>query len=476
METGSCGRGFLPEVGEPIGAMNGKQPTRSRRLSVGCFGVLALVCVLAFVVLVCGGWWIGRRYVEYKAAARTLPKELAAAKREGVPLTASDLRPTIPVPESQNGAPLYQQIRGAIDSMPNADQDAVANFLRPGRTAADAANVRRILDGVAPQIAVAERAAAMPYCDFHYRYELGPNLLLPEFASARRLARLFAARAMLQSDQGKPNEVLKSVEVIARIGRQMGQTPAVIAMLVQIAIQSIADRVLQEVVLSHAVDHAELRQAQATEGAFGPAPDLEHGFRGEPVMGMVVVSDVRRNPSSLPTIAPLAEATADSDMFRTAMCDAWEARMLEYWSKVFSVLRTHRGEYLLLYRELKSLCDAEQANEGKPTYELSAILNPVLTQAELKVITAEAQRRLRRVMLQLLEYRLRSGSFPASLQALSPPAPPDPFTDGPLRYRKTPRGFVLYSVGENFRDDGGNGKRPPKGGSPPDIVVTYPFQ
>jgi hypothetical protein len=33
--------------------------------------------------------------------------------------------------------------------------------------------------------------------------------------------------------------------------------------------------------------------------------------------------------------------------------------------------------------------------------------------------------------------------------------PIDPFSDQPLVYKKTDNGFTLYSVGYNFKDDGG---------------------
>lgn len=57
-------------------------------------------------------------------------------------------------------------------------------------------------------------------------------------------------------------------------------------------------------------------------------------------------------------------------------------------------------------------------------------------------------------------YRAKHGSYPASLSDLSPGTltklPDDPFSPGaPLRYRKTEKGFVLYSVGPDGIDDGG---------------------
>ena len=59
----------------------------------------------------------------------------------------------------------------------------------------------------------------------------------------------------------------------------------------------------------------------------------------------------------------------------------------------------------------------------------------------------------------LERFRLVRGEFPQSLDALAPQfiqqIPHDVINDGPLIYRRTDTGYVLYSVGWNEKDDGG---------------------
>jgi hypothetical protein len=53
--------------------------------------------------------------------------------------------------------------------------------------------------------------------------------------------------------------------------------------------------------------------------------------------------------------------------------------------------------------------------------------------------------------------------------------PLDPFTQEPLRYRKTENGYLVYSVNANGRDDGGQHWARPDGGGDPrkfDIVLS----
>jgi hypothetical protein len=57
-------------------------------------------------------------------------------------------------------------------------------------------------------------------------------------------------------------------------------------------------------------------------------------------------------------------------------------------------------------------------------------------------------------------YKRDKGTYPESLAELQQAGylkelPIDPWSDKPLVYRKTADGYILYSVGTNFTDDGG---------------------
>jgi hypothetical protein len=57
-------------------------------------------------------------------------------------------------------------------------------------------------------------------------------------------------------------------------------------------------------------------------------------------------------------------------------------------------------------------------------------------------------------------YRLRADRWPASVEDLKPDLlkviPLDPFDGKPIRFAKTADGVVIYSVGMDGSDDGGN--------------------
>ena len=67
---------------------------------------------------------------------------------------------------------------------------------------------------------------------------------------------------------------------------------------------------------------------------------------------------------------------------------------------------------------------------------------------------------LTKVAVALAAHKAETGRYPEGLAELEgkyfQESPTDLFADGaPLKYRRTAKGYLLYSVGENQQDDGG---------------------
>jgi hypothetical protein len=72
------------------------------------------------------------------------------------------------------------------------------------------------------------------------------------------------------------------------------------------------------------------------------------------------------------------------------------------------------------------------------------------------------------LIIALVRYKQDTGAFPESLDKLVErgyikQVPVDPFSDKPIAYRKTDNSFLLYSWGENLKDDDGQIARDEKG-------------
>lgn len=93
----------------------------------------------------------------------------------------------------------------------------------------------------------------------------------------------------------------------------------------------------------------------------------------------------------------------------------------------------------------------------KIRHPLNAILLPVYTQASEREAYEVAMMRLVGCTAAIRLHKLRTGKYPQSLAALNlGEMSIDPYSGKPFVYKTNPRfGFLLYSVGENRVDDGG---------------------
>jgi hypothetical protein len=103
---------------------------------------------------------------------------------------------------------------------------------------------------------------------------------------------------------------------------------------------------------------------------------------------------------------------------------------------------------------------ARVAPSRLPNDPFSQLLGQDLGRSRFVATRAEALNALLAMRLALRAYRMERGRYPASLSELAPAylsrIPDDPFAlQGPPRYRRTGDRYVLYSVGPDGVDDGG---------------------
>ena len=118
-----------------------------------------------------------------------------------------------------------------------------------------------------------------------------------------------------------------------------------------------------------------------------------------------------------------------------------------------------------------------QINGGVQTFMMSGVLREQHKQAVDQMKTADTQHAVLETLLQthiaLHAYRLdHEQQFPEKLDALVPEyldrVPLDEFSGAPLIYRRTDRGFLIYSVGPDGVDNGGVERTD---GEPGDLVL-----
>jgi hypothetical protein len=90
---------------------------------------------------------------------------------------------------------------------------------------------------------------------------------------------------------------------------------------------------------------------------------------------------------------------------------------------------------------------------------------PALARVAERDLRTIAHLRTAQVALAVQRYHLATGKLPDNLSDLVPTyldaVPKDPFDGQDIRYKKLETGFVVYSIGEDRKDDGGK-ERPPR--------------
>lgn len=150
---------------------------------------------------------------------------------------------------------------------------------------------------------------------------------------------------------------------------------------------------------------------------------------------------------------------------RTPMLDADE---LIYLKGMNDRLR----DTALPYRTLKARRSDLLRKRTFPAYAIASnLLLSVYSNPISKRDDAIAAVNGGRILMALLAHKDRFGGYPRSLgelrSSLGWKLPEDPFSGKDLVYRRQGKGFILYSIGVNLKDDGGRSyDRPPEKSSP----------
>lgn len=318
-----------------------------------------------------------------------------------------------------------------------------------------------------------EEAFSRPHCQLPVlrrpgkRTVLLMDIRLPYLALFRSVARKYAWKARLAREAEDTRAALESGLSAIRLGKSLQGNGSIILDLVAFACKRIGEGALLEVVLAHSVDENNLEWL-ASELDFLAA---EQATWRETFLFAKAVS--RQYVDYVSTLNPLQDPHKPPQP-----------------NRLFRILipnRTMKAEMDATYDRFASLAEeplpkaAKVARESADSRTLQGIsewnllgemLLRGLDHVVLHYVWSSASLDATRVAVGLRRYHLAEGWPPESLDALSPrfmeTVPPDPFTGEPFIYRASDDGWLMYSVGRDLVDDGGDDQK--------DIVVRWPPQ
>jgi hypothetical protein len=328
--------------------------------------------------------------------------------------------------------------------------------------------------------------------------------LLPNVQDCRTIALALACRAMARTTEGDFDGAWQDLMACQRLGRLIGRSATLIETLVGIALSTIATNA--QVTLLGLGPHPpeRLRSWLADIRALPPFPpmadklDLAERFVCLDSMTSVVASLDKGLAGRSAIGSGVSREPHFTDRLFTRSIDFDPAfrKINETYDRMVSAARlpdraSRKREFAKIGDDFEqgsrefskqSVFGQLAATNGERGARIGHILLglmlPALDKLQDAMDRAEQTHCNLQVAFALAAYRADAGRYPAGLTELAPkylPAVPgDLFSGGPLIYRPTQAGYLLYSVGPNGKDDEGRGADDdPKGD---DLRVRMPVE
>jgi hypothetical protein len=302
---------------------------------------------------------------------------------------------------------------------------------------------------------------------------------MPELSNFRELVYMLRWHCLYEAQEGHTAVAIDDAITVVRLGAFYEDKGLLVDNLVGIAIEGMGETLLYKVVATGKCDTSLLADAQAQLQQLYSQHPTTVGLSGEKVIwDEIVQSSYTDSGRMLSHGIPF-------------LCRDWTSSLKGFVFGFPSKTESQKqvDDYFGLLEETARKTPWQQRIEAA-TYEkrlaesgtfMLRFTGPSIAHADLGW-QAKTKRGATLAILAIKRFELDKGSLPESLDALVAAGylsslPMDPWSDKPLVYRKTADDYTLYSVGYDFKDDGGIPK--PKGKSqetPGCDIVFWPIR
>jgi hypothetical protein len=311
------------------------------------------------------------------------------------------------------------------------------------------------------------RASELPYSRFPLGYaDADPAaILLPHLASLKRCAITLQLRSLAELRAGQADKAFNDVQLMQRLIASIRTEPILISHLVRMAMLNIVLQPVWEALGDHRWTDAQLALLETELGKLDFLADYQSAMRGERALDVGAINYLRG--------ARKLEWMPMNDESNLRLWHLmWLARFgPSGWFEQNKLVCCRMNFDLLVpivNLETRVISPAAEARAAQacdkirptPYNWTTSVLLPALPKCSEKFAYAQSVANLARIACALERFRLAHGEYPESFDSLVPKfipkLPHDVMGGQPLHYRRTDDGlFVLYSVGWNETDNGG---------------------
>jgi hypothetical protein len=298
---------------------------------------------------------------------------------------------------------------------------------------------------------------------------------LPEF---KNLARVGLWRCRIDIARGSIDDALDNCLAIARNAGHLQKLSTLVEHLVGLALSNLANQEIVRTLESTALTAEQLKDLQgqlAQVYADGyPVMNLEFGkvFFHDLVQRLFTDGGLGGGhliPTGLAEISNdrMNLAGDDERMFlmplfvAASMVHARRDKTIEVGDRIYDE-QIKLAKMTPYQRHRKNVPSADDILTSLSSRKFSVLyfIVPAFGRASEIAFRGKVSHQATLTILALARSRAEKGEYPASLDQLTAAGllkdlPMDPYSDNPLIYRKIDQGFILYSAGPNFVDDGG---------------------
>jgi len=386
------------------------------------------------ILLIANAIWVWR-------TGSRLEEKLAALRAEGEPLSLADLARK-PIPPETNAAVFLRRARSDLEAINNNELFDVysSDDYEEGRPSeSELKTIRSVLETYPKIIPLLQQAAACPDYDPQADYTVAPQAFLAEhldrISDPRFVARVLRARVLLLLSQGKREEALRTCITMFRLCRHFDHEPLMVGYLVSVACRHVAVEATNLVLRAGPLPKDSREALEAELALHDGAEAYKHALQTERAYGLDCLRTMPGRGFWLVSRALWNDATC----YYLDMIDRQLAAVpLPYPDVIATTPATtpHRFGF----RVLTDLAEPAIA-VGRAAMERTRATIRCLR--ELNALQARPE---------------QAGAEMPKLADLGLPAAAttDPFAGKPLHLKKLPVGWLVYSVGKDLKDDGGD--------------------
>jgi hypothetical protein len=348
-----------------------------------------------------------------------------------------------------------------------------------------------------PAIELLHQVLERPRLDFQLDYKKGAELLLPHLAPLKRSAQKLEAAVVLDLHNGDTGAASTNILTMLGLVQRNAAEGLLISHLVRIAMTAIAVSPTWELLQATNVTDMQLAAVQKSWEQMDFLSDATNAFVMERAWGLAEIEKMRATHYEFGKIFGVTSFASGSSgsasggwgwealterprymigeaMWRSSWSYSDELRTLKSDSIILETLRTmqtnqsqfYKADYDAMTARLSSLGITNAGDAFFRALEIPDMMSEIfgdygLGSAVRKTLQVQTACRVVVTAIALKRFQLKHGKLPETLNDLvpefSPAVPIDPNDGKPLRYHPNTDGsYLLYSVGDDGKDDGGD--------------------